>query len=122
MKTILLLDDDPHHLSMLKDCLEDAGYDAVPCLDVMAAVSVLKERPIDFAIVDLFLTGDSGDYLSNDFIELFLVPAAIPYGRMSSAPGLVQKEFSGKWVYDKRKFRAEPGTFLELLGETLPID
>ena len=119
MKVILLLDDDPHHLLELHKTLEDAGYSPISCLDVNAAVAELRKVIADFVIVDLFLSGDSGDFLSNDFIELILIPAEIPYGRMSSAPGLVPKEFAGKFVYDKRKFRADHAAFLALLDKTL---
>jgi len=119
MKVILLLDDDPNHLLELHQTLEDAGYSPISCLDVNAAVAELRKQIPDFAIVDLFLSGDSGDFLSNDFIELILVPAQIPYGRMSSAPGLVPKEFAGHFVYDKRKFRADRAAFLAQLDKTL---
>ena len=119
MKTILLLDDDPYHLDQLSQVLCTNGYETVPCLNVAAAMSAIGERAIDFAIVDLFLEGNEGDELSNEFIELVLTPASIKYGRMSSAPGMVPKEYAGDWIIDKRAFRRDPSETLQALAKSL---
>lgn len=115
MKTILLLDDDPHHLDDLSRVLEANGYEAIPCMDVGGATMAVGANEIDFAIVDLFLSGNEGDELSNGFIEMVLKPAEIKYGRMSSAPGLVPKEYAGIWVLDKRMFRRDPAMVVRAL-------
>jgi len=115
MKTILLLDDDPRHLENLSSFLEENGFDVCSCQNVGQATRAVGEIELDFAIVDLFLEGNDGEHLSNDFVANVLIPAAIPYGRMSSAPGLVPKEFAGKWIFDKRRFRREPQEFLKVL-------
>ncbi len=115
MKTILLLDDDFHHLDDLSRVLVANGYEPIPCADVGAAMLALQQGPVDFAIVDLFLSGNEGDELSNEFIELVLVPAGIKYGRMSSAPGMVPKEWVGEWVLDKRAFRRDSSELIKAL-------
>lgn len=115
MKTILLLDDDPRHLEELGKFLEENGYDVCSCLNVSQAIRAIGELEVDFAIVDLFLEGNDGEELSNEFVASVLIPANIPYGRMSSAPGLVPREYSGKWVFDKRRFRKEQQEFLKVL-------
>ncbi len=118
IKHILLLDDDPAHLADLAHAVESSGHIAVPARDVGAAARALAVG-IDFAIVDLFLEGDDGDELSNDFIAQHLIPAGIRYARMSSAPGLVPKELSGVAVHDKRAFRKDRAAFLDVLEKWL---
>lgn len=115
LKRILILDDDPHHLEQLREALEGEGHVVFPALNVKTA-ALAVQAGIDFAIVDLFLEGDDGDELSNDFISDTLIPRGIAYARMSSAPGLVPKHLSGCGVYDKRSFRANPSEFLRILA------
>jgi DNA-binding response OmpR family regulator len=84
-KKILILDDDPWLLKELGAALENAGYVVLASRNVDGAVQALAQHP-DFAIVDLFLDGEVGSELSNNFIRDNLVPAAIPYARLTSAP------------------------------------
>lgn len=116
MKTqrILLLDDDPTLLRALSELLEENSYQVSAALNVARAIATLSSNP-DFAIVDLFLAGDKGDALSNDFIRDHLVPRKIPYGRLTSAPRLVPKEYSGEWVLDKRLVATSPQTLIAAL-------
>ncbi len=125
---ILLLDDDTRHLDEVRMYLEREGYEVFLADTVSAAQKVLEKREaekqegeqaIDFAIVDLFLAGDAGDNLSNEFIRDSLIPAGIPYGRMSSAPYAVPPGYKGLWVLDKRHFWRQPQLLGDALIETL---
>lgn len=118
-KTILLLDDDSWHLQHLTEVLQGAGYLALGCLDVEAATRALEEAP-SFAIVDLFLAGDSGSELSATFIEQELLSRGIAYGRMTSAPSLVPPHLRGSWVLPKSQFRQNPQILVDLLLESVP--
>ncbi|MCB0325629.1 MAG: hypothetical protein KDD69_18735 [Bdellovibrionales bacterium] len=117
-KIILLLDDDVAHLAEVSRYLEGLYCRALRCRTVAAAEQALADAP-DFAIVDLFLDGDAGAELSNDFIRGSLLPRHIPYGRMSSAPSLIPADLRGDWVLHKRLFWDNPETLLPLLLQSL---
>lgn len=113
-KRILLLDDDTDLLQEVGEVLTAAGFEVARCATVKVAVLQLAVRP-DFALVDLFLDGNLGDELSNGFVREHLMPNGIPYGRLSSAPGLVPKEFSGSFVMHKREFSLNPEKLVALI-------
>ena len=115
---ILLLDDDPAHLLDLANTLIRAGFEPLVCQDVSAAVAALADNPV-MAIVDLFLDGDEGAHLSNDFINEHLAPAGIPYARMTSAPSLVPEQFKGAWVLHKRDFRSAPERLSQMVLDAI---
>lgn len=113
---ILLLDDDPYLLDSVAAVLEGSFFAPLPCSNVDEAIEALKSHP-SLAIVDLFLDGDQGMELSNNFIRDYLT--SIPYLRLSSAPSLVPKQFSGKGVMHKRTFRENPMGLIELIQRSL---
>ena len=102
---ILLLDDDRTVLHLLKlrfalAKIEVFAFDNAE--EARSFISIGTNRSkIKVAIVDLFLDGDRGEHLSNNFIENELVPFQINYCRLTSAPSLVPEEFSGIKVFDK---------------------
>ena len=109
-KRILLLDDDTDLLQEVGEVLTAAGFEVARCATVKVAVLQLAVRP-DFALVDLFLDGNLGDELSNGFVREHLMPNGI----LSSAPGLVPKEFSGSFVMHKREFSLNPEKLVALI-------
>lgn len=113
-KRVLLLDDDTDLLQEVGEVLTVAGFEVARCSTVKIAVMQLAVRP-DFALVDLFLDGNLGDELSNGFVRDHLLPNGIPYGRLSSAPGLVPKEYSGSFVMHKREFGLNPEKLVALV-------
>ena len=115
---VLLLDDDMDLLHDVSQVLTAAGFDVARCPTVNIAMMQLSVRP-DFALVDLFLDGTLGDELSNGFVRDHLIPNGIPYGRLSSAPGLVPKEFSGEFVMHKRDFSMHPDKLVALIRQVL---
>jgi DNA-binding NtrC family response regulator len=98
---VLVLDDDKTFLKTLSILLEDRGHTALLCSNVAEAVAALTQKPT-VSIVDLCLAGDGGEELSNEFVRQHLVPAAIPYVRLTSAPGGVPPDLQGNGVFDKR--------------------
>lgn len=109
---ILHLDDDPGLLEEVKEYLSAEGYQVFSAANIVAASHVLS-LGIDLAIVDLFLEGDEGEELSNNFVRYSLETASVPYLRLSSAPGLVPGDCKGCGVIDKREFRRRPQILLE---------
>ena len=108
---VLLLDDDVKLLSFLGALLEGAGCQVRKTTTVSEAVSQLSPAP-DVALVDLFLEGDAGDTLSNNFVRDYLIARKIPYGRISSATHLLPEDRKGSLVYDKTELRNNPVQFI----------
>ncbi len=115
---VLLLDDDTDLLHEVGETLTGAGFEVARCSTVKVAIMQLAVRP-DFALVDLFLDGNLGDELSNGFVRDYLMPAGIPYARLSSAPALVPKEFAGSFVMHKREFSLYPEKLVALVQQAL---
>ena len=101
-------------LHEIAEVLSAAGYTALQAQTVEIAEDILLEHEISFAVVDLFLLGDRGSELSNDFIRQHL--GAIPYVRMTSAPHLVPEEFSGHGIIAKQDFVYCPDLLLDAIG------
>ncbi len=119
LATVLHLDDDSGILEDVAKFLKLNGYRVLSALNVAVAKVHLQRERVDFAVVDLFLEGDDGEELSNEFVRGELHPRAIPYLRMTSAPGLVPPDAVGCAVLPKATFRKEPEQLLKLLSETL---
>ena len=60
MNKILLVEDDPFVMEMLKDCLESQGYMIIPAGDGRTALNWVKESSMDLAIIDLGLPDMNG--------------------------------------------------------------
>jgi two-component system nitrogen regulation response regulator NtrX len=59
-ETILLVDDEKSILKALKDILADEGYQTVLAGSGEEALSVVKERPVDLVLLDIWLPGKDG--------------------------------------------------------------
>ena len=101
LKKILLLDDDPMIHELVKSLFNDL-YLLFHAYCIDDAKNILTGETISFVISDLFLDGDLGDELSNNFIRQSIIPSGIPYCRMTSAPNLVPKDCEGIGIIDKR--------------------
>ncbi len=60
MKRLLVVDDDPFVRTMLRDLLEEKGYDVVEAEDGPTALAVVSERVPDLVILDIMMPGLSG--------------------------------------------------------------
>ena len=118
MARILLLEDNVRFLAELADTLTSWGHEALSATTPKMASMRMEPVP-DFAIVDLFLAGDEGDHLSNEFIRDVLSPAGVGYGRLTSAPKLVPEDYQGDWVLHKYHYLDDPGKLRDLLIESL---
>jgi DNA-binding NtrC family response regulator len=57
---ILIVDDEPSIRHMLKQVLEDEGFQADTAGSALEALETLETAPVDLAIVDLLLPGVNG--------------------------------------------------------------
>jgi DNA-binding response OmpR family regulator len=60
LKKILVVDDEPQIVKVLKAYLEKAGYQVVTASDGLAALSIFQREKLDFLILDLNLPGMDG--------------------------------------------------------------
>ncbi|MGD8714904.1 MAG: response regulator, partial [Desulfobacterales bacterium] len=60
MEKILVVDDDPSILKVIKMRLEAEGYEVTTSLQAETALDLAKDEIFDFALVDLRLNGKSG--------------------------------------------------------------
>jgi DNA-binding response OmpR family regulator len=60
MKTILMVEDDTHELTVLSDILNSEGYAVVVARDGAEALRILADQPIDLIITDRSMPGMGG--------------------------------------------------------------
>ncbi len=60
VQTILLVEDEPHIATMLREILERAGYSVAVAYDAFEAVGLVERQSYDAFLVDLRLPGASG--------------------------------------------------------------
>ncbi len=61
-KTVLIVDDDPHIVELVKDTLGAASYTVVGALSGFEALQTVQTQKIDLLIVDLMLGGHMDGY------------------------------------------------------------
>jgi two-component system, cell cycle response regulator len=62
---ILVLDDSPTNLSLMRSTLEPSGYEVIPATRIAEAQAVLRQSRLDLIISDLHLSAESGlDFLN----------------------------------------------------------
>ncbi len=59
-KTILLVDDEPHVLEVLRVTLEDLGFRLIEASDGPSALAIAKEQNPDLVVLDVMLPNMSG--------------------------------------------------------------
>jgi DNA-binding response OmpR family regulator len=60
MKTVLIVDDEPDILMLLRLALEAAGYETVEATDGRQALEVIRERHPDVVLLDVMMPGMDG--------------------------------------------------------------
>ena len=60
---VLVVDDDPHMRTLLKEVLSDHGYDAITAEGGNRALAVLEEQDVAVVLTDLRMAGMAGDEL-----------------------------------------------------------
>jgi len=67
-KSVLIVEDEPELLEILALELKLSGYDVATAADGQTAMNILKARPVDLVISDLYMPGQDGlqlvDYLN----------------------------------------------------------
>ncbi|HEU5424365.1 MAG TPA: response regulator transcription factor [Nitrolancea sp.] len=77
-RTVLVVDDDPAIVELMRDFLEAEGYRVRAAGDAAAAASLLEQEPVDCVLLDVMMPGESGFELcrrlrrSSDVPILFL--------------------------------------------------
>ena len=113
MEKILVVDDDPSILKVIKMRLEAEGYEVTTSLQAETALDLAKDEIFDFALVDLRLNGKSGIDLMEHLHQIHPdMPVIIltAYGTIKSAVTAMKK---GAYSYLTKPFEYE-----ELLLQT----
>src|SRR5215213_10954069 len=72
--TVLVVEDEPDIVALLRDFLGVAGFDVLTAGDAAVAVEVLDARHVDCVLVDVMLPGSSGFELCRRIRETSEVP------------------------------------------------
>lgn len=64
MSRILVVDDEANHVRVLSIGLRLDGFDVVAAEDAVSALAVLRDTPVDLAIIDLMMPGTNGIQLA----------------------------------------------------------
>ena len=60
MPTILIVEDNPRNLKLVRDVLSHAGYDTLEAADAEAGLALARERCPDLVLMDINLPGMTG--------------------------------------------------------------
>jgi DNA-binding response OmpR family regulator len=104
---ILLIDDDPQILLMMKRALEKEGYEAIALTSGRAALDSIQERRPDLVILDLSMPEPDGfdilrieraqrPQLNIVVMSGYLSGALLEVARLLGAIGTIQKPFSAE--------------------------
>lgn len=74
MKSVLVVDDEKYIVEVLKDYLENEGYNVFEAYDGIEAVSIFENEHIDFIILDLMLPKMSGEEVCKKIRQVSQVP------------------------------------------------
>ncbi|MBT2685627.1 response regulator transcription factor [Bacillus sp. ISL-37] len=90
MAAILIVDDDPNILFLVKSQLQGAGHVVYQAQDGTGALKTLNETVIDLAVVDLMMPGMDGYELTKQIRELHDIPVI-----MLTAKGQIEDKEQG---------------------------
>ena len=113
MTKILVVDDDPSILKVLKMRLEAEGYQVNTSIQAEKALRMAKDVIFDFALVDLKLNGKDGIELMEDLLQInpeMPIIILTAYGTIKSAVKAMRK---GAYSYLTKPFNYD-----ELLYQT----
>lgn len=94
MKKILVVDDDPNILKLIKMRLESEGYDVLATLTPDKVKAMIEETPVDLALLDLKLGEQSGIELMEELLQInpeLPVIILTGYGSINSAVDAMKK-------------------------------
>lgn len=89
MKTILVVDDDHGVRLLLRRVLQDEGYRVVDAERALDALDMLKDEPVDLALVDVMMPGRDGIWLTDQILSRYPdVPVALATGLLEMDPAI----------------------------------
>lgn len=94
MEKILVVDDDPSILKVLRMRLEAQGYQVTTAIDAHGAIDLAQENMFDVALLDLKLNGKNGIELMEDLHQInpeMPVIILTAYGTIKSAVAAMKK-------------------------------
>lgn len=92
-RTVLIVEDDPAHRELLVEMVAQWGYDVVPVGTAEEAEYAARKRPIDAAIIDVFLPGRSGVALMSSLRRKF--PEAVLIGTSALSDAAMARRCKG---------------------------
>jgi two-component system response regulator GlrR len=104
---ILVVDDDPNLIELVKMRLESAGYDVTAAVKEDDAIGALKSQPVDLCLLDLMLTQRDGISLMEEMHAITPdIPAIIltAHGTIESAVEAMRK---GAYSYLTKPFEPQ---------------
>ncbi len=116
-ESILVVDDDPDFLAVIKRILENKGYEVETAASASEAISLIRERFYNAAILDISLPDADGTELLSRFLERHPDIIAIMLTGHSSVQNAVQSLNRGAFAYLEKPL--DPETLLSILGRGL---
>ncbi|MBW2107038.1 MAG: PAS domain S-box protein [Deltaproteobacteria bacterium] len=117
---ILIVDDDGHFRSMLRQTLERAGYDPVEARDGEEGIGLFREHPFDLVITDIIMPGKEGletiMELRKDYPDAKII-AMSGGGRLTSDDHLALAKASGAQAVLAKPF--SKNQLLKVVGNLL---
>jgi len=114
MNRILVVDDEPHVVRVLRLRLERAGYLVATALDGESALAAIEQSPPDAVITDIQMPRMSGRELCERIEELF--PHRIfPIFLLTSRAEVEHREWSKK--ISNTVFLEKPASLMRILSE-----
>ena len=102
---VLAVDDDPAMMTLLRDLLDDLGYEVVTADNGIAALKLFNEVDPDIVLTDIYMaSGDGHELISAIRTKRRLMPilamsggmyaeAVLEFARKLGADGVIQKPF-----------------------------
>jgi CheY-like chemotaxis protein len=99
---VLIVDDEPEILDLLRDVLEDAGFTVITAMNGAAALYQIQRSPVALILTDFMMPFASGIDLARQihrnpqtaFIPLVLMSAAVPEQARDIFAAVIHKPFS----------------------------
>lgn len=77
MKKVLIADDDSHIRALLRTVLTQEGYKVIEAKDGDEAARLMAETPVDLAVLDVMMPGQSGLDLCTEIRSLYDIPVIL---------------------------------------------
>jgi len=91
---ILVVEDDPLQRKLIKENLEQEGHTVFECASGKEALEIIADQPIDIAIIDYKLDGETGIDVIQNILELnpLITPIVVTaYGNVETAVEALKK-------------------------------